>query len=898
MALTRDPRIPVLVMSAYGTIGIAVEAMKQGAYDFVTKPFDTNQLEALLTHAVERRPLAADAAARRAAEIDDAGGILGESPAIHAVIREARQVAASDATVLVLGESGTGKELVARAIHRWSGRGEGPLVSVNCAAIPRELMESEFFGSEKGSFTGATARKLGKVELAKGGTLFLDEIAELPGELQAKLLRVLQERTFARVGGTEELHADIRVIAATNKDPAALVREGRFREDLYYRLNVFPIRMPALRDRVEDVVPLAREFAWRASKKMGKSRAREALARRRRSARAGRMAGQRAPAGERDRARHDPRRRRGDSGRTRPRHRRRCARQRRAGAGARGGIAARRGTARAAPRRAGGDPAGARGNAGQQDRSRTASRRFVQDALVQIEGVRAGMIATFRAAFASAAATNARRFMVALAAIAMTPAVTAAASPVAASAGTKAPFVVDHVESPQEIGIGTMAVNVWARFGAARPGGVVGGCTLVLTAAKGEEEVRVEMRAQDGAFDEEIETAVATLDTYTWVVEETHRWEIRAHEPGGREAAVTKGSIRVRERVNAKDLVLFDGLGSATPMLGTGAGGFSPAEVIASGVPQGRPRAVDWSGDGRLDLVYAGADGEVVILENDGGGRFNVLRRIACTATPVDVAPCDLDGDGAWDLAVATEARALEIYLGEDDIPAQVESLPGTAELLEVGDFDGDGRMEIAIALLGMDDSEIQLWGRAPREEIWTPTLRLPAPSGGRGRVQSLVAFRVKERKHDRLIIGSTSEGQAMLESWGVTADTQARPGISCLAVARFAGSLAGVACGRIAKEGNVAVLAAVKSGDGAEILAMGEGDAPRKLASLSRAPRAMALVDLDADGDDDLIAAGDELRLWINVRGESFHEAGESPYLLDTPVVTLLAGELDERRP
>ncbi len=270
VALTRDARMPVLVMSAYGTIGIAVEAMKRGAYDFVTKPFDTNQLEMLLAHAVERRPLAADALASRAAEIDDAGGILGESPAIQALVREARQVASSDATVLITGESGTGKELVARAIHRWSGRAEGPLVSVNCAAIPRELVEAEFFGSEKGSYTGAVARKLGKVELAKGGSLFLDEIAELPGELQAKLLRVLQERTFMRVGGTEEIHADIRVIAATNKDPAALVHEGRFREDLYYRLNVFPIRVPSLRDRAEDVVPLAREFAWRASKKMGK----------------------------------------------------------------------------------------------------------------------------------------------------------------------------------------------------------------------------------------------------------------------------------------------------------------------------------------------------------------------------------------------------------------------------------------------------------------------------------------------------------------------------------------------------------------------------------------------------------------------------------------------------
>ncbi len=485
-----------------------------------------------------------------------------------------------------------------------------------------------------------------------------------------------------------------------------------------------------------------------------------------------------------------------------------------------------------------------------------------------------------------------------IALLAVAPAAPAKSAASASRAKSKAPFVVDHVESPEQIGIGTMAVNVWVRLGATRPGAVVGGCALVLAAAKGAPEVRIEMRAQDGAFDGVIETAVATIDTYTWVVEGSHPWEVRAHEPDGREETVAKGALRVKERLNAKDLVLFDGLGSATPMLGTGAGGFSPAEVIASGVPQGRPRSIDWNRDGRFDLVYAGADGEVVVLENEGGGRFAVLRRVTCTSTPVDVVPCDLDGDEAWDLAVATDSRALEIYLGDDDIPAQVESLAGTAELLEVADLDGDGHLEIAVALLGVNDSEVQLWSRAEGAQAWAPTLRLPAPSGGRGRIQSLLAVRAKERKRDRLFIGSTSEGQAMLESWGIAADTHARPGISCLAVARFAGSLAGLASGRVAKEGNVSVLAAVKSGDGADLLEMIEGQAPRKLASLPRAPRSIVLVDLDADGDDDVVAAGDELRLWINVRGEAFHEAGESPYLLEAPVVMLLAGDLDERRP
>jgi two-component system response regulator AtoC len=268
-ALARDSRLPALVMSAYGTIEIAVEAIKLGAYDFVTKPFDTNRLASLVAHALERRPRASDANGASEPPAETAG-IIGVSQAMRAVVAAVRKVAPSDATALILGESGTGKELVARAIHRWSGRAQGPLISVNCAALPRELVESEFFGSERGAFTGATARKLGKVELAAGGSLFLDEIAELSGELQAKFLRVLQERTFMRVGGTQEIHADIRVIAATNQDLDALVREGRFREDLYYRVNVFPIRVPALRERREDVLPLAEEFLRCAAAKHGR----------------------------------------------------------------------------------------------------------------------------------------------------------------------------------------------------------------------------------------------------------------------------------------------------------------------------------------------------------------------------------------------------------------------------------------------------------------------------------------------------------------------------------------------------------------------------------------------------------------------------------------------------
>ncbi len=271
-ALGRDARLPVIVMSAFGTIEIAVEAVKNGAYDFVPKPFDNNKLVELVGHALERRARASDAGPSEA-DTDDplaGSGIHGRSEAIREVVRRARRVAPSDATVLLLGESGTGKELIARAIHRWSGRADGPLVTVNCAAVPTELMEAEFFGSERGSFTGSVARKLGKVELAGAGTLFLDEIGELPPDMQAKLLRVLQERTFTRIGGTEEIHSDIRVVAATNRELAARVHDGTFREDLFYRLNVFPIRLPSLRERPADVEPLATAFLAAEGEKHGR----------------------------------------------------------------------------------------------------------------------------------------------------------------------------------------------------------------------------------------------------------------------------------------------------------------------------------------------------------------------------------------------------------------------------------------------------------------------------------------------------------------------------------------------------------------------------------------------------------------------------------------------------
>ncbi len=258
-----DPEIAIIVITAYGTIARAVEAMKKGAYDFVTKPFDPKHLEIVLGKALERQALR-DANALLSSEIGDRyAAIVGESPGMEAVLDVARRAAPSAATVLLLGESGTGKEVLARAIHRWSLRAQRPFVVVNCVALSEELLESELFGHEKGAFTGAHQQKRGKLEVAQGGTVFLDEVGDIRPALQAKLLRVLQDQTFERVGGTRPIHAEVRFIAATNRDLGLAVRQGQFRLDLFYRLHVVTVTLPPLRERPADVPPLARHFLER-----------------------------------------------------------------------------------------------------------------------------------------------------------------------------------------------------------------------------------------------------------------------------------------------------------------------------------------------------------------------------------------------------------------------------------------------------------------------------------------------------------------------------------------------------------------------------------------------------------------------------------------------------------
>jgi DNA-binding NtrC family response regulator len=256
-----NPLIPVVVMTAYGSVETAVAAMKQGAFDFITKPFDIDHLLMLIRRALENQRLITENILLREEFSSRLGlpAIIGKSEKILDVAKKVQKVAPTKTTVLILGESGTGKELFARAIHHLSGRKDYPFVPINCAAIPKDLLESELFGYEKGSFTGADSRKLGKFELANKGTIFLDEIGELNTALQAKLLRAIQEGEIERLGGTKTVKIDVRVIAASNKNLETAVQEGSFREDLYYRLNVFPIKVPPLRERREDI-PLLVEY--------------------------------------------------------------------------------------------------------------------------------------------------------------------------------------------------------------------------------------------------------------------------------------------------------------------------------------------------------------------------------------------------------------------------------------------------------------------------------------------------------------------------------------------------------------------------------------------------------------------------------------------------------------
>ncbi len=265
-----SPETEVVLMTAYASVQTAIQAMKQGAYDYIIKPFDLEEMGLLVDRILEKKRLVLENRQLREESLGDRGRemVAGKSTQMKQLFTLVDKVAPSDVTVLILGESGTGKELVAEAIHRRSPRAGGPLVAVNCAALTETLLESELFGHEKGAFTGAIRKKLGRFELAQGGTVFLDEIGDVTAALQAKLLRVLQEKTFVRVGGTETITADIRLIAATNRNLEQAIGAGHFREDLYYRLSVFPIRVPPLRERREDIPDLVAFFLQKRGRKL------------------------------------------------------------------------------------------------------------------------------------------------------------------------------------------------------------------------------------------------------------------------------------------------------------------------------------------------------------------------------------------------------------------------------------------------------------------------------------------------------------------------------------------------------------------------------------------------------------------------------------------------------
>ena len=264
--------IPIIVMTAQNTMANAIEAMKRGAYDYITKPFDVDEVHQLVQRALEMQQMSRDLhrierEMRRRFELGVE--IVGRSAPMQEIYKALGRVAQTDVTVLIQGESGTGKELIAKAVHYHSPRWSAPFVALNCSAVPRDLLESELFGHERGAFTGALEQRAGKFEAAQGGTLFLDEIGDMPLDLQAKLLRVLQEREFSRIGSHEVIKADCRIIAATNQNLERAIAESKFREDLYFRLNVVPIRVPPLRERREDIPELIRYFVTKANRDFG-----------------------------------------------------------------------------------------------------------------------------------------------------------------------------------------------------------------------------------------------------------------------------------------------------------------------------------------------------------------------------------------------------------------------------------------------------------------------------------------------------------------------------------------------------------------------------------------------------------------------------------------------------
>jgi hypothetical protein len=466
----------------------------------------------------------------------------------------------------------------------------------------------------------------------------------------------------------------------------------------------------------------------------------------------------------------------------------------------------------------------------------------------------------------------------------------------AAEAGAPTPkpaaWEVTHVEAPREIGLGTMAVRMWARVARKGPDPAPA-CVLVLT-DDGGRETHVDMAPVEGAPGGAAEV-VATIDTYTWVREGSHAWRIQAVAPSGPPAVLARGAIRVKPRVATPDLVLVDARGIVRPWVGSGAGGFTPGDAFDAGPPGGPPMVVDIDGDRLLDLAVPTRDGHVQLLENRGNGRLEPGRDIEGV---VDLAACavgDVDGDGRPDLVTASATGGLEIRLDLADDPAASVALPLAPDCLEVADLDGNGVGEIYAGLVGLADGEVHVVRRAGAE--WEVAGSLSPPEGGRGRVRRLLRIPAVRGRADDLLVLSARDEEGTLESWGRGADTGTVPGLRT--GVRLAGEPIGLTCGRFLGPGAPPVrIVLVREGRGADLIAIGEDDVPRRVGWIDEAPDAVAPLDLDGDGDDDLATAADDLRLWINVGGTEFREAGESPYLLESPGIALASGSLDERAP
>lgn len=467
-------------------------------------------------------------------------------------------------------------------------------------------------------------------------------------------------------------------------------------------------------------------------------------------------------------------------------------------------------------------------------------------------------------------------------------------APEEAAADAADSWTVEHVEAPGEIALGTMAVNVWARVNRTGSRNGISGLTLVVQGEGG--PARLALEPLDGAFDSGVEDGVVTVDTYTWVRDAAHEWELWGQSAESQPQLLTRGVIRLKPRVSSPDLVLVDQDGFARPWIASGAGGFSPSPPVDAGRPLAAGRLVDVDGDGRADLLVPSNDGTLRIYTNRGAGRLEPTRVIGYGPDIAATAIGDLDGDGGVDLVTAGSSRLLEIRRDLADVPDQIEDLGLAPDHVAIVDLTGDRHREICVALLGLTEGEVEVWGASPddssrRTHRWT----LSPPEGGRGRVRALVPLAAGGGLGEALLILSGEEDEGVLESWSGPADTESVRSPTRTALIRGEGEPLGAVSGRFSDPASASWLVWVRKEGRVELLEVPRTGTPRWRGELHAEPAAVAVLDLDGDGDDDLATGGEDLRLWINVQGEGFREAGESPYLLEAPVVALVTGSLDE---